>query len=97
MRMGAEWVACPPPEHWAQPVAQTSGVSARTSRQLIIHVQIEEKGALDDLEAIAATAGIDVCGLVQNDPARSAELAAWGVETVISDRFDLLLHTPVAG
>jgi glycerophosphoryl diester phosphodiesterase len=42
-------------------------------------------------------AGLHLAVYTENDPARLAELAAWGVETVISDRFDLLLHTPVAG
>jgi 4-hydroxy-2-oxoheptanedioate aldolase len=45
--------------------------AARINRELIIHAQIEDQSALDDIEAIAAVEGLDVCGTAPSDLART--------------------------
>jgi 2-keto-3-deoxy-L-rhamnonate aldolase RhmA len=41
------------------------------NRHLIVWIQIEESSAVDDIEGIVATEGIDVCGIAPHDLARS--------------------------
>jgi glycerophosphoryl diester phosphodiesterase len=74
------------PRDWRQRCADLGAIA--------VHA---ETAALRRDEAVAVReAGLHLAVYTENDPARSAELAAWGVETVISDRFDLLLHRSAA-
>lgn len=43
----------------------------RINRQLVIYAQIEDRGAIDDVEAIAAVEGLDVCGMGPADLSRA--------------------------
>jgi 4-hydroxy-2-oxoheptanedioate aldolase len=45
--------------------------AARINRELIIHAQIEDQSAIDDIENIAAVEGLDVCGTAPSDLART--------------------------
>ena len=48
----------------------------RVNEHLILWLQIEESTAVDDIENIAATPGIDVCGIAPHDLARSLQCKA---------------------
>ncbi len=48
----------------------------RVNEHLILWLQIEEESAVDDIESITATPGVDVCGIAPHDLARSLQCKA---------------------
>ena len=62
-----------------------------------IAVHAESAALWRDGAAAVREAGLHLAVYTENDPARFGELVAWGVETVISDRFDLLLPPSAGG
>lgn len=55
------------------------------NEHLIVWAQIEEKSAIDDIAAIAATPGIDVCGIAPHDLARALGCAASADEPALME------------
>ncbi len=43
----------------------------RVNQEMLLWLQIEEKTAVEDIERIAATPGVDICGLAPHDLSRS--------------------------
>jgi 4-hydroxy-2-oxoheptanedioate aldolase len=65
----------------------------RINSNLVIYAQIEDQGAIDDLEAIAAVDGIDVCGMGPADLARALGCMGSKNDPKVGEAINQVAHT----
>jgi len=68
------------PDDWRERVQRAGCVAVDVKHTLLSHERVDEFRA----------AGLRVCAWTVNDPARAADLLAWGVDTVITDAIDVI-------
>jgi glycerophosphoryl diester phosphodiesterase len=68
------------PDDWRERVQRTGCIAVDVKHTLLSRARVGEFNA----------SGLRVCAWTVNDPARAADLLAWGVDTVITDAVDLI-------